>query len=150
MSKSNYLTLVFFNLVFVAKAIMYLIQYTNYQGVEVVIANTDLGSVSRIYTFRILNNIVGNFLLLIFYSYILRMLNFWDEVYFEKIREIYDSDAFQGEELQEIEYTFCKCYNQLVTNMKRNKIFTKFYVSVFFIYFLVRILSVFDTIFFGA
>lgn len=94
MSKSNYLTLVFFNLVFVAKAIMYLIQYTNYQGVEVVIANTDLGSVSRIYTFRILNNIVGNFLLLIFYSYILRMLNFWDEVYFEKIREIYDSDAF--------------------------------------------------------
>lgn len=72
------------------------------------------------------------------------MLNFWDEVFFEKIREIYDSDAFSGEELQEIEYTFFKCYNQLVTNMKRKKIFTNFYVSIFTFYMIVRILSVFD------
>ena len=75
------------------------------------------------------------------------MLNFWDEVFFEKIREIYDSDAFSGEELQEIEYTFLKSYNKLITNMKRKGMFTKFYVFIFFSYFVVRIMSVFENSF---
>lgn len=72
------------------------------------------------------------------------MLNFWDEVFFEKIREIYDSDAFTGEELQEIEYTFLKSYNKLITNVKRKGMFTKFYVFIFFSYFVVKIMSVFE------
>ena len=47
--------------------------------------------------------------LLIFYYLIAKMVTFWDFVYIEKIKQVYDNrQMFDEEELKEIEYSYFK------------------------------------------
>ena len=46
------------------------------------------------------------FLFIIFYLIILRMINFWDLIFFDKIADIYNANIFEGEEFAEIEFTY--------------------------------------------
>ena len=39
---------------------------------------------------------IDTFLLIIFYLIILRMINFWDFIFFQKIAEIHHADIFEG------------------------------------------------------
>jgi hypothetical protein len=54
-----------------------------------------------------LANSLDDVLVTAFYSFVLKMIDFWDRVYYEKIDSIYNSDfSFNKSELKEIAHEY--------------------------------------------
>jgi len=74
-------------------------------------------------------NSLNDLLMTAFYSFVLKMIDFWDRVYFEKIEAIYNSDYdFSKEELKELAYEYQTSMHKVKTNRKRNNFYLAFYL----------------------
>ena len=65
-----------------------------------------------------------------FYWIVLKMINFWDTIYFEKIEFIYNSDfEFQKDELKELAFEYSRALHKVKMNKQRKYCYLTIYAS---------------------
>jgi hypothetical protein len=71
---------------------------------------------------------IDNVLITAFYLFVLKMIGFWDRVFFEKIEAIYNSDYdFSKQELKEFAFEYQRAEYRLTINQRKKWVYLSFY-----------------------
>ena len=67
-----------------------------------------------IFTEKTIDGAIKDVIITAFYWIVLKMINFWDNIYFEKIDYVYNSDyEFQKEELKELAFEYHRALHKV-------------------------------------